>query len=335
VIGAMLALAAVAAQGPPIVIAHRGASGERPEHTIAAYQRAIDSGADFIEPDLVMTRDGILIARHENEISGTTDIASHPEFASRKATKIIDGAAVTGWFTEDFTLAELKTLYARERLPAIRPGNLAWARERIVTFAEILALVKTAKRAVGLYPEIKHSRYFAALKLPIEPVLLKALAQAGYSRATDPVFIQSFEVGNLRALHTMTKLRLVQLIEAGGHPADAPALTNAVMTSVAGLRDIARYAQAIGPQKTLVIHEGRPTDLVRNAHAAGLLVHPWTFRAENMFMDVIFQSGPDPKAAGDLIGELRAIYALGIDGIFTDTPGVAVQARARVHGANR
>ncbi len=329
-IAALLALASATPPATmPIVIGHRGASGERPEHTIASYARAIETGADYIEPDLVMTKDKVLVARHENEISETTDVASHPEFASRKVTKTIDGHAITGWFTEDFTLAELKTLYARERLADIRPGNLAWNRERIATLAEILALVKAAPRPVGLYPEIKHSSYFVRARLAMEKPLLAQLKRAGYSKATDPVFIQSFEVGNLRALHRMTRLRLVQLIEQGASPPDNAALSQAMMTTPDGLRDIATYAQAIGPQKTLVIAEGRTTDLVRDAHAAGLLVHPWTFRAENMFMDVTFQSGPDPKAHGDLRGELRTFYAAGVDGVFSDFPGEAVAARTR------
>jgi glycerophosphoryl diester phosphodiesterase len=332
-IGAILAMAtALPAVGPmpaatPIVIGHRGASGERPEHTIASYARAIEVGADYIEPDLVMTKDGVMVARHENEISGTTDVALHPEFAGRKTTKIIDGRAVTGWFTEDFKLAELKTLFARERLADIRPGNLAWSKERIPTLAEILALVKASKRVVGLYPEIKHSTYFAANKLAMEKPLIAALRRAGFTKPTDPVFIQSFEIGNLRALHKMTSLRLVQLIEQGAAPPDSPALTSAKMISPAGLREIATYAQAIGPQKSLVIAEGRVTDLVRDAHAAGLLVHPWTFRAENMFMDVMFQSGPDAKAQGDLKAEIRSFYAAGVDGVFSDFPGEAVAAR--------
>jgi len=314
-IGALIAMAAAATQ--PIVIAHRGASGERPEHTIAAYTRAIEVGADFIEPDLVMTKDGILIARHENEISGTTDIADHPEFANRKTTKTIDGQSVTGWFTEDFTLAELKTLWARERLPQLRPANLAWNRERIATLGEILALVKAAKRRVGLYPETKHPSYFASIGLPLERPLVRALARAGYTRATDPVFIQSFESGNLKTLHTITRLRLVQLIDADG----------AAMVTRAGLSAIAGYAQGIGPNKALVINGTTPTALIRDAHAAGLLVHPWTFRAENMFLPPQFQRGDDPKAHGDLRGEIRAVLAAGVDGVFSDFPGEAVAAR--------
>ena len=189
---------ATVALAEPVVIAHRGASGSRPEHTIAAYALAIEQCADFIEPDLVMTRDDVLVIRHENEISGTTDVAEHPEFADRRTTKSIDGKPVTGWFTEDFTLAELKTLHARERLPRLRPANTAWPDERIATFDEALALVRAAGRRTGIYPETKHPTYFASIGKPMEQALVDALGRAGFTRASDPVFIQSFEVGNLR-----------------------------------------------------------------------------------------------------------------------------------------
>lgn len=318
----------------PLVIAHRGASGKRPEHTLESYKLAIDEGADFIEPDLVMTKDHVLVARHENDISGTTDVATHPEFAARRATKIIDGQSFTGWFTEDFTLEELKTLRSRERLPELRPQNCVYDGQfEISTFSEILALAATTCRRVGVYPEIKHGTYFDALGLNMEAPLLAALEQAGYTEVTDPVFIQSFEVGNLERLRKRTHLRLVQLIDGSGHPADRPELPSSTMITSAGLADIARYADAIGVTKALIVPRdasGRslpPTTLVDDAHKAGLNIHAWTFRAENAFLPSELHAGADPAAHGALADELHQFYALGIDGVFCDFPGVAVAVR--------
>ncbi|RYD42197.1 MAG: glycerophosphodiester phosphodiesterase, partial [Sphingomonadales bacterium] len=210
---------------PPIVIAHRGASGERPEHTLASYKLAIELGADYIEPDLVLTKDGVLVARHENEISETTDVAAHPEFAGRKATKTIDGLEVTGWFTEDFTLAELKTLRARERLPKLRSTEYDGQFE-IPTFEEILTFLAEANKGrkipVGVYPETKHPSYFTSIGLPHEAPLLAMLDRFGYRGRTAPVFIQSFEVGNLMDLRAKSDLPLIQLMDAEGAPADRP-----------------------------------------------------------------------------------------------------------------
>lgn len=322
-------------QVQPIVIAHRGASGERPEHTLAAYERAIDQGADFIEPDLVLTSDGVLVARHENEISGTTDVADHPEFATRRTTKTIDGAAVTGWFTEDFTLVELRTLRAVERLPQLRSANTAFnGLYPVPTFEEILQLVKAKQaetgRRIGVYPETKHPTYFASIGLPHEAALLALLDRFGYRSADDPVFIQSFEVGNLVALHGKTRLRLIQLIDAEGGPADRLDMRYADMVTPAGLNAIAAYAAGIGPNKLLVIPrdpDGRlskPTTLVADAHRAGLAVHPWTFRAESAFLPTDQQSSSDRAAHGNLAGEIQAYLATGIDGLFSDFPAVAV-----------
>lgn len=327
----MAVMAGTLTGSAPIVIGHRGASGSRPEHTLAAYALAIADGADFIEPDLVSTKDGVLVARHENEISGTTDVAAHAEFAARKASKIIDGQTVMGWFTEDFTLAELKTLRARERLPQLRPGNTAYDGQfEIPTFAEIIALAKAAARPIGLYPETKHPGYFAQIGLALEPTLLAALALAGYSRRSDPVFIQSFEVGNLQRLRALTDLSLIQLIDSGhsadGHSYDA-------MLTPKGLRNVALYADGIGPAKDRIIPrdaDGRllaATNLVADAHAAGLKVHPWTFRSENYFLPLDFRSSTDPAAPGDADGEYRRFYATGIDGLFSDYPAAAVRAR--------
>lgn len=325
-----LALMTVTAATRPIVIAHRGASGERPEHTIASYTRAIAQGADFIEPDLVATKDGVLVARHENEISETTDVADHPAFAARRTTKTIDGRAVTGWFTEDFTLAELKTLRARERLPALRPGNTAYADERIPTLDEVIALAKA--HGVGIYPETKHPSHFRALGLPLEPPLLAALATAGWTERDAPVFIQSFEVDNLKMLRGQTRVRLIQLVDAEGAPADGAAESYAAMLTPAGLKAIAGYADGIGPAKALVIPRdtaGRsapPTRLVADAHAAGLAVHPWTFRAENMFLPAELRRGDGRGAHGDVVAEMRAFVAAGVDGLFSDFPALAVEA---------
>ncbi len=336
-VGAMLALAGQALAGP-IIIGHRGAAGERPEHTLESYRVAIAGGADFIEPDLVPTKDGVLVARHENEIGGTTDVAAHPEFAARKATKTIDGVAVTGWFTEDFTLAELKTLRARERLPELRRANTAWdGRFAIPTFAEILDLARSESartgRTIGVYPETKHPSYFRDIGLPLEERLVAQLTAAGYAGKTDAAIIQSFEVANLKALRTMTGLRLIQLID-DGHPADDPATSYDTMMTPAGLAAIARYADGIGPAKTRIIprdaagHSLAPTSLVADAHAAGLLVHPWTFRSENSFLPAELRRGADPAAHGDAAAEYRAFFATGIDGLFSDFADEAFAARA-------
>ena len=320
----------------PIVIAHRGASGLRPEHTLAAYELAIDQGADVIEPDLVPTRDGVLVARHENEIGGTTDVASHPAFAARKTTRTIDRQQVGGWFTEDFTLAELKTLRARERLPAVRPGNAAYdGRFEIPTLDEIMALARrrsTPTRTIGIYPETKHPTYFAGIGLSTDAPLVEALHRAGWSTPEAPVFIQSFEVANLQRLAGMTRLRLIQLIAGKGGPADGAWPSYAAMISAEGLREIARYAWGIGPDKAQLWRGEAPTMLVRDAHAAGLRVHPWTYRAENRFLPPRYRRGDDPDAPGDLAGEIAAGLRLGIDGFFTDYPGIGVAVRDATGG---
>jgi len=276
----------------PIVIAHRGASGYRPEHTLAAYELGARQGADFIEPDLVCTRDGELVARHENEISGTTDVAAHPEFADRRTEKEIDGKRYEGWFTEDFTLAELKTLRARERLPDVRPGNTAHDGEyEIPTFAEVIELAE--RLGVGIYPETKHPAHHRALGLALEPRLVAAL------RGTRvPVFVQSFDPASLRALAGQLDAPLVQLVSSGAVDVEA----------------IAAYAQALGPAKQLV-----DAALVDGAHGAGLAVHAYTFRREPQFL---------LDGVPDLESELRSFFAMGVDGVFTDHPDVAVRARS-------
>jgi glycerophosphoryl diester phosphodiesterase len=336
-----------------IVIGHRGASGYLPEHTLAAYFVAIQQGADYIEPDLVLTRDGVLVARHENEISGTTDVANRAEFAGRRAVKEIDGERVEGWFTEDFTLAELKTLHARERLPELRPANTRFDGVfEIPTFEEILAMLRAAneQRAiaakarglpkpapVGVYPETKHPTYFKSIGLPLERELLRMLAKFGYRKASDPVFIQSFEVGNLQQLRKQTQLRLVQLVAEKSAPfdwqKDGDRRTYADMLTAVGLAQVARYANAIGPHKELVVSRtpdgslGKDTGLARAARAAGLDVHVWTIRAENHFLPTNLRSSADPAARGDVAQEMAALLDAGVTGVFADYPDIAVQVR--------
>jgi glycerophosphoryl diester phosphodiesterase len=284
----------MAAAKSALLIAHRGASGYMPEHTLPAYSLAILQGADFIEPDLVATKDGVLVARHENEIGGTTDVATRPEFSERHRTQRVDGEEITGWFTEDFTLAELKTLRVRERIPQLRPKNQQHdGRLEIPTFAEILAYLAyvntvrgTAGLApVGVYPETKHPSHFRAIGLALEPPLLAAL-KSGLGSA--PVFIQCFETGNLRELRRQCAYPLVQLMSADGGPWDLShaGTTYNAMAGADGLRHIAEYANAIGVEKKMIVTEDndgalRPTPLVAAAHAAKLAVHAWTFRAEN------------------------------------------------------
>lgn len=333
----------------PVVIAHRGASALRPEHTIASYRKAIEDGADFIEPDLVITRDGVLVARHENEISGTTDVAARPAFAARKTTRVIDNERVTGWFTEDFTLAELKTLRAKERIPRNRPANIRYDGQfDIPTLQEVIALAQRMSaltgRTIGIYPETKHPSHFRSIGLPLEERLVEQLHAAGYKGRHAPVYIQSFEVANLKEIRAMTALPLVQLLAAAGQPEDFRRAGDARgyrdIASTAGLREVATYADAIGPAKEMVIGRdgsgrlGVPSSLVRDAHAAGLRVHPYTFRPENPFLPLDLR-GADPASPsqrGDLGKELAAYLAAGVDGFFTDD---AAEGRAAVEAFRR
>jgi glycerophosphoryl diester phosphodiesterase len=309
---ASTAATSVAEVSRPLIIAHRGASGYRPEHTLDSYRVAVAMGADFIEPDLVSTRDGVLIARHENEIGATTDVAAR--FPDRKATKIIDGKSVTGWFTEDFTLAEIRTLRARERL-SFRSHDYD-GQFQIPTFDDVIALAQELgqkrQRPVGIYPETKHPTYFRSIGLPLEGRLLASLEAHGWNRRDAPVFIQSFEAGNLRELRQKTTVRLIQLGAA------------AAMFDEAGLQAIASYADGIGAEKSLVLPVGAdgrvsaPTDLVARAHAAGLLVHIWTIRVDKEFLPTAYAARPE--------AEFVRFRDLGVDGIFTDFPDVAVRA---------
>jgi glycerophosphoryl diester phosphodiesterase len=296
-----------------VVIAHRGASGARPEHTLESYRVAIEQGADYIEPDLVMTRDGVLIARHENEISGTTDVAQHPAFAARRRTQVIDGESFTGWFTEDFTLSEIKTLRARERLADLRPQNRRFDGQFTVpTFDEIMQLIMSANRhpgrnrPIGVYPETKHPAHFAAIGLAQELSLLDTLRRYEYAKLGSPVFIQSFDARNLRQLRRMTQLPLVQLLEH----------------ELGDLGRIAKHADAIGIAKALATPQA-----VTAAHAANLRVHVWTFRAENEFLPQDLRVGTDPKVHGRLEAEIRRYLERGIDGFFVDFPAIGVRVR--------
>jgi glycerophosphoryl diester phosphodiesterase len=330
-----------------LVIGHRGASALRPEHTLASYAQAIADGADYIEPDLVMTRDGVLVARHENEIGSTTDVADHPEFAARKTSKVIDGQAVTGWFSEDFSLAELKTLRARERLPKLRSTQYD-GRFPLATLDEVIDLVaaesKARGRVIGIIPEIKHGTYFRRIGLPLEDKLLATLAAHDYTR-TAPVEIQSFEIGNLKYLRgklaggTRGNIRLLQLLgDAEEQPFDVAAvggkLGYAQMMTPAGLREVATYADAIGPSIRAIIPLkfnhllGTPTSLVHDAHAAGLEVHPYTFRPENYFLPLDLWQGIDPRNVNEAgsIAEIRIYLATGIDAFFTDDPAIGRKA---------
>ena len=328
----------------PLVIGHRGASALRPEHTLAAYAQAIADGADAIEPDLVSTRDGVLVARHENEISGTTDVADHPEFASRRTRKAIDGEKVEGWFTEDFTLAELRTLRARERLPQLRStqydGQFA-----IATLDEIIALVAAESskrgRVIGLVPEVKHPTWFTGLGLAMEDKLLHALAAHAYTRRA-PVIIQSFETANLRALrdtlgNAHPNIRLLQLLGSREQrPFDVVAAkrrtTYGDMMQPNGLREIASYADAIGASKgSLDLHTndaGTRSTLVDAAHEAGLEVVVYTFRPEHHFLDAAFkgEGGSNTRNEAGAIREMQHYLAAGIDALFTDDPALGRRA---------
>ncbi|MFB6770935.1 glycerophosphodiester phosphodiesterase [Streptomyces sp. NPDC056337] len=328
----------------PTVIGHRGASGYRPEHTFGSYELALDMGADIVEAgDLVPTRDGHLVCRHEPEIGGTTDVADHPEFADRERTKLLDGVSTTGWFTEDFTLAELKTLRATERIPANRPHNTLYdGRWEIPTFEEVLRWqneqTRRRGRQVWIYPELKHPTYFRKLGLGTEERLARLLRKYGKDRKSSPVVIQSFEPTSIQRMNRLVGNPLAVLLSgANSRPWDfvetGDPRTTADLITPKGLKEIASYAQGIGPTLDLIIPKdsaGRltePTTLVRDAHRAGLILHPYTMRNENPFLPAEFRKGGDPDAYGDAFGAFRTYFATGIDGIFTDNPDTGVLAR--------
>ncbi|MEU5878929.1 glycerophosphodiester phosphodiesterase [Spirillospora sp. NPDC047279] len=331
----------------PLVLGHRGASGYRPEHTLASYELAVRLGADYIEPDLVPTKDGQLVARHENEIGGTTDVAARPEFASRRTTKTIDGAQVTGWFTEDFTLAELRTLRAAERLPAIRQENTIYdGRYQVPTLQEVLDLAKRLsrrhERRVGVIPETKHPTYFRSIGLPLEPAVVRTVKANGLDRADGRVILQSFEPTSLRTLRRSLRVTLLQTISATGSPYDTIANgggpTYAEMITPAGLKQVRAYAGWIGPDKNLVIPRkadgslGTPSTLVKDAHAAKLKVGPYTFRNENDFLPTDLRNGTVRSDYGKALKEYDLFYRTGIDALFSDNPDTAVEARTEFSG---
>lgn len=373
-----LSIADFASTAPrPLIIGHRGASGLRPEHTLESYELAIEQGADFIEPDLVSTKDGVLIARHENaiavrdletgEISGTTNVAD--VFPDRETTKVIDGADITGWFTEDFTLQEIKQLKARERIPDIRPDSAQFDDQfEIPTLQEVIDLAKQKStetgRTIGIYPETKHPTYFDSIGLSLEEPLVDLLKANGYDKENSPVFIQSFEVGNLKQLNQLIEVPLVQLLDAADIALDGTLVENQPYDFVVsgdertygdlrtpeGLAEIAEYADGIGPWKRMVVSvqssdlngDGaaddvngdssvddadktltEPTSLVNDAHAAGLLVHPYTFRNEATYLASDYNSNPEQ--------EFEQFFSLGIDGLFTDFPGTGFDVANRLY----
>ena len=350
--GSNLSVSPAAAVWPPVptLIAHRGASALRPEHTIAAYTQAIEDGADIIEPDLVATKDGVLVARHENAIAilnpdgtireATTDIATRAEFANLLTTKTIDGTAIRGWFTEDMTLAQLKTLRAVERIPAIRPANVAFNGQfQVPTLQEVIDLAKAKStekgRTIGVYPETKHPTYFKSIGLPLERRLVDVLAANGWNSKDAPVFIQSFEVGSLKEMRTLTTARITQLLSSQGRPFDFVAAgpgetrTYADLITAAGLREVATYANGIGPSKDMVIPVvngalSTPTALVANARAANLITHIYTLRPENNFLPANLKAAPvtDNTVRGDSLTEIQTFLQAGIDGFFTDDSAV-------------
>lgn len=331
----------------PLILGHRGAAGERPEHTLTGYRLAVAEGADFIEPDLVMTKDGVLIDRHENEIGATTDVAAHREFADRKTTKTIDGRKVTGWFSEDFTLAEIKTLRARERLPELRKANTAYdGKDQVLTFQEVIDIARTegakAHRTVGVYAELKHPTYFKGIGLPMEATFVKVVRLNKLDRRDAPFYFQCFELTPLRAVRGMMNVKTTFLMDNAGAPADLVAAgdrrTYADLAKPAELKAMAPFVDGIGPSTDLIVPRDAngaslpPTTLVADAHAAGLAVHPFTFRAENAFLPLELRQVKqgeltDPAAHGDLHRQFLQYFRMGVDGVFTDFPDLGVAAR--------
>jgi glycerophosphoryl diester phosphodiesterase len=333
----------------PAIIGHRGTAGYRPEHTLGSYQLALDLGAHIVEQDVVATRDGHLVCRHENDISGTTDVAAHPEFAGRRTTKTVDGRAITGWFTEDFTLAELKTLRAVERLPQNRPHNTLYdGRWEVPTFEEVLRWAEQEGRKRGrpvwLYTETKHPTYFRGLGHSLEDLLATLLRRYGRDRSNSPLILQSFEPSSIQKLGRLVHTPGVVLLDAAGtRPWDFAVAgdprTVGDLVTPEGLAWIASFARGIGPTLDLIIPKdsaGRlttPTTLVRDAHAAGLILHPYTMRNENTFLPADFRKGTDPNAYGDVFGAFRTYFETGIDGIFTDNADTGLLARSDFVGA--
>lgn len=326
----------------PLVIGHRGAPGYLPEHTLASYRLAIALGADAVEPDLVITRDGVLVVRHESELSCTTDVAGRREFADRRTTKVVGGRSITGWFVEDFTLAEVKALRAVERFPATRPSSArSDGRYEVATFDELLLLVneesRNVGRRIGVHAELKWSSYFSGVGLPLEPAVLAALRDHGLDRRDAHMHLQSFETANLRWLREHSDVRLVQLVAAAGAPADCQAAGDPTsyddLVSPAGLRAVARYADVLGVAKGRLLPRGSAAPppearrLVEDADLAGLRTLVFTVRNENRFLAAPFRTSHEPNAFGDVLGETQALLELGVDGLFTDQPDTSVLAR--------
>ncbi|WP_459660982.1 hypothetical protein ACL9Z5_000814 [Acinetobacter calcoaceticus] len=334
-----------------LVVGHRGASALRPEHTLASYQKAIDDGADFIEPDLVSTKDGVLVTRHENEIGGTTNVSTLGQFADRKITKNIDGKDLTGWFTEDFTLSELQQLKARERIPEFRPANTAYndlypvpTLEQVIELAE--ANYKKTGKIIGLYIETKHPTYFKNHNLAMEDALLKTLAKYKYTRDIAPVYLQSFEVSNLKYLKdqldlhkTIKHVQIIQLYDAKtSQPADfvesGETKTYADLATAQGLKDVAKYANGVGPSKGYILNFNdkgsvQTTSFISDAHTAGLKVHPYTFRPENNYLPKPLkcsQDKPAERCPSGALKEFEAYFKAGVDGVFTDDPALGREA---------
>ncbi|WP_019544250.1 glycerophosphodiester phosphodiesterase [Streptomyces sulphureus] len=332
----------------PAVVAHRGTSGYRPEHTFGSYRLALEMGADVIEQDLVPTKDGHLVCRHENDITATTDVADHDEFADRRTTKSVDGAELTGWFTEDFTLRELKTLRAVERIPDQRQHNTLYdGRWEVPTFEEVLRWAREKGRERGrpiwLHIETKHPTYFRGLGLALEKPLARLLRKYGRHRADSPNFVQSFEPSSIEQLsHLVACPGVVLLSDADSQPWDfvesGDPRTVADLVEPEGLAEIAGYAAGIGPTLELVIPRreddtlDEPSSLVDDAHDAGLVVHPYTVRNENSFLPADFRRGEDPNAYGDAFGYFRKLYATGIDGLFSDNCDTALLAAEEFRG---
>lgn len=334
-----------------LVVGHRGASALRPEHTLASYQKAIDDGADFIEPDLVSTKDGVLVTRHENEIGGTTNVSTLTQFADRKITKNIDGKDLTGWFTEDFTLSELQQLKTRERIPEFRPANTAYndlypvpTLEQVIELAE--ANYKKTGKIIGLYIETKHPTYFKNHNLAMEDALLKTLAKYKYTRDIAPVYLQSFEVQNLKDLKkeldlhkTIKHAQIIQLYDAKtSQPADfvesGDTKTYADLATSQGLKDVAKYANGVGPSKGYILNFNdngsvQTTSFISDAHTAGLKVHPYTFRPENNYLPAPLkcsQDKPAERCPSGALKEFEAYFKAGVDGVFTDDPALGREA---------
>jgi glycerophosphoryl diester phosphodiesterase len=341
----LLSLAGSAPAQDITIFGHRGAAGYRPEHTLGSYRLGARMGADYIEPDLVSTKDHVLVARHEPAIGATTDVANHPEFANRRTTKVIDGITFANdWFVEDFTLAELKTLRAKERLPDVRQRNTIYdGRYSVPTFQEVIdlrdRLSRELHRKIGLVPELKHSTYFRSIGLPLEEPFEKTLRRDHIAKRRAKVTVQSFEIGNLKRLNRdLPGVPLVQLFDVptlkpGDVLAAGGTTTYGEMATPAGLRAVSRYADWASPSKDYIVPRdpaGRslaPTTFVRDAHAAGLKVVPYTFRNENQFLPLELRSSADPNAYGNAIAEYQQFFALGVDGVFSDNPDTAKAAR--------